>query len=213
MEVLFEDDSILVVNKPGGIATQSKGVAAKDLESECRKYRKIKGEAPEIYVVHRLDQPVSGILVFAKTSEAAGRLSKGMQSDDFSKDYRAVVYKGVDKIPGGTLRDYLLKDARTNMSSVVPKGTKNAKEAVLDYSLVSEDEETATLSVHLHTGRHHQIRVQLSNAGFPILGDQKYGSKESLDLSVKREIKNVCLTACHLEFKHPKTGKLMTFDL
>lgn len=162
MDILFEDDYVLVVNKPAGIATQSGGVAAKDIESECRKYRKRKGEPAEIYIVHRLDQPVSGILVMAKTKEAVGKLSKGMQEDDFSKDYRAVVHKETDVIEGGKLTDYLLKDSRTNMSSVVSKGTKGAKEASLIYKVEKEDDATATLAVHLLTGRHHQIRVQLS---------------------------------------------------
>lgn len=213
MEVLFEDDSILVVNKPGGIATQSKGVAAKDLESECRKYRKVKGEAPEIYVVHRLDQPVSGILVFAKTSEAAGKLSRGMQAEDFSKDYRAVVFKESQPEKFGKLTDYLVKDGKTNSSRVVSENTQGAKEASLEYELLEEDERTAVLKVHLLTGRHHQIRVQLSHAGFPILGDLKYGTEGSIAFSKEKEIPFVKLTAYHLEFKHPKTGKPMKFDI
>lgn len=213
MEVLFEDEYILVVNKPAGIATQAKGVATKDLETECKKYRKSNGEVPEIYVVHRLDQPVSGIIVFAKTKESAAALSKGMREDDFSKDYRAVIYKQKEIVSGAKLTDYLIKDGKTNSSCVVPKTTPGAKEAVLVYKLEEETDETATLMVHLKTGRHHQIRVQLSNAGMPILGDLKYGSKESIDYSQKHNITSVNLCACHLEFNHPKTKGHMEFSI
>lgn len=213
MEILFEDDEILVVNKPAGIATQAKGVAAKDLESECRKYRKSKGEAPEIYVIHRLDQPVSGILVLAKSKEAASVLSKGMKADDFSKDYRAIVYKTSSIKPGGKLQDYLIKDGKTNTSCVVPSNIPGAKEAVLTYEVEEEADNTASLLVHLKTGRHHQIRVQLANAGMPILGDLKYGTKESIDYSKDRKISNVNLCAYHLEFNHPKTGGHMEFSI
>ena len=213
MEVLFEDDEILVVNKPAGIATQTKGVAAKDLESECKKYRKQKGEAPEIHVVHRLDQPVSGILVFAKSREAAAALTKGMKEDDFSKDYRACVYKESPIKPGDKLVDYLIKDGKTNTSCVVPSNIPGAKEAVLTYEVEEEDAQTASLLVHLKTGRHHQIRVQLANAGMPILGDLKYGTKESIDYSKEKKISNVNLCAYHLEFNHPKTGGHMEFSI
>ena len=213
MEVLFEDDEILVINKPAGIATQAKGVAAKDLESECRKYRKNKGETPEIYVVHRLDQPVSGILVFAKTREAASALTKGMKADDFSKDYRAVVYKESPVKPGDKLVDYLIKDGKTNTSCVVPANIPGAKEAVLTYELESEEDRIASLLVHLKTGRHHQIRVQLANAGMPILGDLKYGTTESIAYSKDNKISTVNLCAYHLEFNHPKTGGHMEFSI
>lgn len=213
MDILFEDESILVVNKPAGIATQSKGVAAKDLESECKKYRRDKGEEPVIHVVHRLDQPVSGILVFAKTKEAAAELTKNLKLDDFSKDYRATVYKSGKIKPGAKLTDYLIKDGKTNMSCVVPKTIPGAKEAVLMYEVEEEFENEAVLNVHLKTGRHHQIRVQLANAGIPILGDTKYGSKESIEYSKQKNLNNVCLCACRLKIKHPKTGGNMEFEV
>ena len=213
MEVLFEDDEILVVDKPAGIATQSKGIAARDLESECKKYRKSKGEVPEIYVVHRLDQPVSGILVFAKTKEAAAALTKGMKEDDFSKDYRATVYKESQIKPGDKLVDYLIKDGKTNTSCVVPKNIPGAKEAILTYETEEEKDCTASLLVHLKTGRHHQIRVQLANAGMPILGDLKYGTPASISYSQDNKITNVKLCAYHLEFNHPKTGGHMEFSI
>ena len=213
MEILFEDESILVINKPAGIATQTRGVSAKDLVSECKKYRKEKNEPAEIYVVHRLDQPVSGILVFAKTKEAAALLNSGLKNDDFSKDYRATVFKSGKIEPGAKLTDYLIKDGKTNMSCVVPKSIPGAKEAVLVYKVEEESDKEATLSVHLKTGRHHQIRVQLSNAGMPILGDQKYGTEESIEYSKEKGIENVSLCAYRLEFKHPKTNGHMQFEI
>lgn len=212
MDIIYEDESILVINKPAGIPVQTKGVGAKDIEAECRKYRKSKGEIPEIYVVHRLDQPVNGLLLLAKTKEAAGNLGKSIQADELSKDYQAVVYKE-GAITGQKLTDYLSKDQKNNTSSVVEKSFEGAKEAVLSYDVIEESGNTAVLSVHLQTGRHHQIRVQLANAGFPILGDLKYGNEKSIALSKENGIRNLMLTACHLVFEHPVTKKKMEFTL
>lgn len=213
MDIIYEDDEILVINKPAGIATQAGKVACKDLESECKKYRKEKGEKPEIYVVHRLDQPVSGILVFAKTKESAAILSKGMSADSFSKDYKATVYKKGILLSEGTLTDYLLKDVKTNSSRVVSKETSGAKEARLSYKVEEDFGDTANLLVHLQTGRHHQIRVQLANSNMPIVGDLKYGTKESTEYSKEKGIGSVQLCAYHLEFIHPKTKKKMAFSI
>lgn len=216
LNILFEDNYIIVVEKPAGIATQSAKVGEPDLETELRKYRKTKGESPEIYVVHRLDQPVSGILVFAKTKEAAAGLTKAMQKDSFSKDYKAVIYKGENIIPIEKIElvDFLVKDSKTNSSRVTTNSKEpGAKEARLIYRKESEDEKTATLNVHLLTGRHHQIRLQLSNAGMPIVGDLKYGSSESINYSKEEKVRFVKLKAYHLSFKHPITGKGMDFEV
>lgn len=213
IDIIYEDDTVLVVNKPAGIAVQTAGVGAKSIETECKKYRKQKGEAPEIYIVHRLDLPVSGILLLAKTKEAAGFLSKDMQAEAFSKDYKATVLKTRDIPRTGKLIDYLVKDGKTNSSKIADAKEKDAKRAELDYEVISESENTYELLIHLHTGRHHQIRVQLSNMGVPIIGDRKYGSVESITYADKNEIKNVLLTAYHLSFRHPKTKKTMDFKL
>lgn len=213
MTILYEDKSILVVDKPAGIATQSAQIGQADLESELKKYRHSKGEAPEIYVVHRLDQPVRGLLVFAKTKAAAAGLSKDMQKEAFSKDYLAKVLKPANPFRKAELTDFLVKDAKTNTSKVVTKTTPGAKEARLSYTMVSEDEKTMLLSVHLETGRHHQIRVQLAHAGMPILGDLKYGTEESRELSKEYGIETVALTAYKLSFRHPLTGKQMNFEI
>lgn len=212
MDIVYEDESILVINKPAGIAVQTKGVGAKDIETECRKYRKQKGELPEIYVVHRLDQPVNGLLLLAKTKEAAGKLGKSIVADELSKDYKARVYKE-GKIEERTLTDYLYKDNKSNTSSVVGKEFKGAKEAILSYEILEEKENEALLLVHLKTGRHHQIRVQLSNAGMPILGDLKYGNEISIAYSKDKGINQLQLTAYHLVFEHPVFKKRMEFSL
>lgn len=213
VEILFEDEHILCVNKPGGLATESAKVGEKDLQSEVRKYLKLKGEKPEIYLVHRLDQPVSGIVIMAKTKAAAAGLSKGMQEAEYNKDYKAWVY-AKEEIPAeAVLEDYLVKDTKTNMSRVTNKENSQAKRAVLSYELVQRDGTTATLKVHLQTGRHHQIRVQLSHAGFPILGDLKYGTQESIALSKEKAIRFIQLTAYHVKFTHPITGKVMELTI
>lgn len=211
IDILYEDDFLLVINKPAGIAVQTAGVGAKSIETECKKYRKQKGEAPEIYIVHRLDLPVSGILLLAKTREAAGFLSKDMQEEGFSKDYKATVFKTKEIPRSGKLIDYLIKDGKTNSSRIADARERDAKKAELDYEVLSESDNTYELLIHLHTGRHHQIRVQLSNMGVPIIGDRKYGSLEAISYADQNEIKNVMLTACHLSFKHPKTKKIMDF--
>jgi len=213
MNILFEDNSIIVMEKPAGIPVQTKKLGEKCLETELKKYRRAKGQSPEIFVVHRLDQPVSGIMVFAKTSKAAGELTKQMMASDFSKEYRALAYKG-EKLPDkGTLKDYLLKDEKTNSSKVVLNKDKGAKEAVLDYEITDSKEKETELYIYLKTGRHHQIRVQFANAGCPLLGDLKYGTKESISYSEERGIKTVNLCACHLEFNHPDTKKKLEFTI
>lgn len=209
VEVLYEDEHILCVNKPAGLATESAKVGEKDLLTEARKYLKQKGEKPEIYPVHRLDQPVSGIVIMAKTSLAAAGLSKGMQEAEYNKDYRAMVYITKECAPAKVLEDYLLKDTKLNLSKVVGAQVKGAKKAILSYETMESDGVTACLNVHLQTGRHHQIRVQLANAGLPILGDLKYGTQESIALSKEKAISFIALTAYHTKFTHPVTGRVV----
>ncbi|MCQ2520120.1 MAG: RluA family pseudouridine synthase [Lachnospiraceae bacterium] len=215
MEVIYEDDDILVIDKPAGQATQSSRIGEKDLESECRKYRKQKGESPEIYVVHRLDQPVSGLLLFAKNKNAAAVLSKDMQQFGFIKEYKARVLKPEQGFVSiNHLEDYLIKDSKSNTSRVAKSSTDpGAKRAALSYVTTGEDEETAEVLIKLDTGRHHQIRVQFANAGMPLLGDLKYGSEKSKMLSGVLGINSVCLRAYRLTFRHPTSHKEMEFVL
>lgn len=218
--ILYEDKSIIVVNKPAGIAVQNSSFGTLDLESMLRNYLASSGqggdtgrrEIPYLAVVHRLDQPVAGVMVFAKTKKAAADLSRQMQVGMMNKEYLAVVRKTVSRdFPGGwvTLTDFLLRDGRTNTSRIVPEGTVGAKEAKLSCRVQKAcvrvgETEGMLLEVRLFTGRHHQIRVQLAGAGMPILGDRKYGLPE--------EKGQLCLAAYRLKFRHPATGREMEFE-
>ena len=155
-------------------------------------------------LVHRLDRPVGGIMIFAKTSKAASRLSDQVREKVFKKKYLAVVDGKIEN-KSGTLEDYLYKDERNNISKVVNKNKKNAKFAKLDYEVIKYDEvkNLSLVKVNLHTGRHHQIRVQLSNFGHSIFGDQKYGTRG--------QGKQIALWAYELTINHPITKEEMTF--
>lgn len=209
IEILYEDAHVLVCCKPSGIPVQSSGMRIKDMVSILKVYRMEtdanKGE-PYIGVVHRLDQPVQGVVVFAKTKQAAADLSAqvsgGKAGKQAEKIYLAVVNGSADK-KEAELVDYLLKDGKTNTSRVVSKDTKGAKESRLMYQVLEEKDGKALLEVKLFTGRHHQIRVQLAAAGMPIVGDQKYHPSSEKEM--------LALCAYSFSFKHPKTGKVMKF--
>ena len=215
--ILYEDNALLVVHKPAGIATETAKIGQADIVSELRNYRKKKGEDTYIGVIHRLDQPVEGLLVFAKNQNAAQKLSAGLQNGSLSKRYAALV-AGVPRASEGSLSDYLLKDGRTNLSKVVSKDLKGAKEARLYWKLlesfeVQEGRAYSLVEIELFTGRHHQIRVQMSHAGFPLLGDAKYGTEYSKELSKQLGRNNTALLADRLTLRHPVTGKKMEFAL
>ena len=194
--IMYEDREIFVINKPAGVAVESARVTEPDLASLLRAY-----SGKEVYIVHRLDQAVSGIVVFARTKRAASVLSGAFQRGETEKVYRAKV-SGCICRDRDTLTDWLMKDGRTNTSRVVPGGTKGAKKAVLEYVRTGEQE----LRIRLMTGRHHQIRVQLSHAGMPILGDRKYGGETCYARG------KIALCAERLTFAHPGTGEKMTFE-
>lgn len=224
MEILYEDADILVVKKPAGVSTQTAKLGEKDIVSELKNYRKekepgITGE-PYIGVIHRLDQLVEGILVFAKNPEAAGNLSRQIEDGKMDKQYLAVVVGTVE--PGThTLVDYLKKNGKTNTTSIAKPGEKEAKRAELTYTEYSNKNqamdiirdreqikgELHVVKIHLFTGRHHQIRVQMANAGMPLLGDRKYGS------SVEGYQGGLNLCAYKLSFQHPKTKKEMNYRI
>ena len=199
LKVIYEDNHILVVEKPPNIPSQSDKTNDLDMLTICKTYIKEKYNKPgNVYLglVHRLDRPVGGIMIFAKTSKAASRLSNQVREKIFKKKYLAVVDgKVVNKT--GMLEDYLYKDERNNISKVVKKEKKNAKYAKLEYKLITYDEvkDLSLLSINLYTGRHHQIRVQLSNFGHSIFGDQKYGTRG--------KGKQIALWAYELEIEHP----------
>ena len=207
MEVVYEDNHIIVVVKPQNVPTQEDESKDKDLLTMVKEYIKVKENKPgNVYVglVHRLDRPTGGIMVFAKTSKSASRLTQEMHTGDFKKRYLAVVV-GKPREKRAKLVNYLLKNARTNTVQVVPELTTNAKRAELDYVVLDDNEKVSLVEVNLATGRSHQIRVQLKNIGCPIYGDVKYGG----DKLAKGH--NLALWAYELKFVHPTTKENMTF--
>lgn len=202
--ILYEDEYIIVVKKPAGIAVQTKRIGEQDMVSLLRNHIK----KPYLAVIHRLDQPVEGILVFAKTPFAAKELNRQLQTKGFGKYYKALL-AGIPKEEEGTLVDYLIRDGKTNMSRVGKKEEKDAKEAVLSYKILKKNEEagTALVQIRLETGRHHQIRVQTAHMGCPIVGDRKYNPNSGED---KKAPLSLC--AYKLEITHPKTKKKMCFE-
>ena len=222
LEILYEDNHLLVCVKPHGIATQSRRIGSPDmvslLKNHLHKTSPSKGE-PYLAVIHRLDQPVTGILVFAKTPFAAKELSRQLTSQGFGKYYRALV-EGRPPKPEGILEHYLAKDPRANLSRVCRPETRGAKQAKLYYSTVpdgcryfsGEDlslPNVSELEIKLSTGRHHQIRVQLAHIGCPIIGDTKYNP----DCAALPLRQTICLSAYRLDFYHPKTRQLLRFNL
>lgn len=203
-EIIFEDQEILVVYKAAGVPTESKNVAQADMVTELANYRVKNKEKPEVYVVHRLDQPVEGIMVFAKTKEAANALTKQIKDHVFVKKYYAIITR--EQFPEeGVLEDYMVKDGRTNTSKVVSSNDPRAKKAKLSYKTVAQWDDRKLLDIQLYTGRHHQIRLQLASRTAPILGDVKYGGIKTG--------RNLALCSYSLGFRHPKTNKELNFSI
>lgn len=187
--ILYEDSQILVCHKPAGLAVQNAKMGSMDMESALKNYLAAKSggkNAPWLGVLHRLDQPVEGVIVFAKTSAAAANINRQMTTDGIGKIYLAVTDRKVmDKEK--KLIDYLYRDGRKNMSFATEKKTPGAKKAVLSYKLLEEISDNRTVSgyrslvrIQLETGRHHQIRVQMSHTGLPLIGDRKYNPQRQL---------------------------------
>lgn len=217
--ILYEDKEIIVCHKKAGIAVQTARLGEPDLETALKNYLK----TSYVAVVHRLDQPVEGILVFAKTKGAAAELSRQNKGQMMNKKYYAVALMEKTDLTGGehVLVNYLQKDSKGNISRIVEPDKKEGKRSELSYEIIRSkgalqldgNQETALIRVLLKTGRHHQIRIQMANAGMPLLGDGKYGSEKSKTYSRKENIKNVALCAYSLGFYHPSTGKKMEFKI
>lgn len=205
IKILYEDNHVLVVLKPANIPVQEDSSKDEDLLTMLKKYIKEKYNKPgNVYLglVHRLDRPVSGIMVFAKTSKAASRLSDQVRKKEIKKTYMAVV-KGIIKKDEDTFVDYLLK--LDNGNTIVTTKDKG-KESVLTYKVLKRNYEKneTLLSIDLKTGRHHQIRVQFASRGYPLCGDQRYGKSDKTQIA---------LCAYKLEFIHPTTKQLMKFEI
>lgn len=207
LNVIYEDNHIIVVEKMVNIPSQADKTGDLDMLTLIKQYIKEKYQKPgNVYLglIHRLDRPVGGVMVFAKTSKAAARLSEQVREKTFKKKYLVIVDGKLEE-KEGVWEDYLLKNEKTNTSKVVPEGTKNSKLAKLDYQVLKYNEETnlSLVKVNLHTGRHHQIRVQFASRNHSICGDQKYGTRG--------RGKQISLWAYELSILHPITKQEMTF--
>lgn len=234
-KILYEDSDLLVIYKSAGIATQTAKVGQADVVSELTNYLaksrmdKAKGgSVPFVGVVHRLDQPVEGVLVFGKHKKATAELNKQLTDGSLKKHYLAAVC-GKPREENEKLVDYMIKDKDGN-AKIVRESHPEAKKAVLEYQLIGTNSmhvgarqevedlwnrelEVSLLKVYLKTGRFHQIRAQLSHIGCPLLGDQRYGNKTSELISDSLNIRYTALCAYHLEFIHPMSGKKMEYTV
>lgn len=237
-QILYEDHEMIVCYKPAGCATQTAKIGQPDMVSMAANYLNASKEnvpgrvsggqnakQPYVGLVHRLDQPVEGVLVLAKNQKAAAALSRQITENRMEKYYYAAVC--MENMPGqpqvlseGTLTDYLNKDAGTNTSCVVTKEHRGAKKAELSYKIIerkffNEDDGTqaALAEIKLITGRHHQIRVQMSHAGMGLLGDWKYAGEKARRLSDLLQPKQIALCAYKLSFYHPVTNRPLTFQI
>jgi 23S rRNA pseudouridine1911/1915/1917 synthase len=208
LNVLYEDNHCLAVIKPGGLLIAGDKTGDETLLDQAKQYIKLKYNKPgDVFLgnVHRLDRPVSGIALLARTSKAAARLSEQFRNGTVEKIYHCWV-NGVPGHTQQTLTDSLLKSSNRNTVKVVPAGTSGSKEAKLTYRLLQTQGKRSLLEVQLHTGRSHQIRVQLSSRGWPILGDVKYGGPRSGDRSI------IALHARTLLFQHPTQKEPVFLD-
>ena len=213
IEILYEDQNLIVAVKPPGIDSQARHSFAPDMVSELRKHlaklsttASTSGTPPYVGVVHRLDKPVGGVMVYAKNQKAAADLSRQIAEGKLKKTYLAAVCgKLVDK--EGKYVDYLRKDEKQNFSQIVDKSVDGCRRAALSYRLLSsrivENQPVSLVEVHLETGRHHQIRVQFAGHGTPLWGDGKYGEKIPG--------RQLALWAWKLSFFHPVSKKIMEF--
>lgn len=207
--ILYEDNHLLFVEKPVNIPVQEDRSKDQDLLNLLKEDLKIRYQKPgNVYLgmVHRLDRPVGGAMVFSKTSKAASRLSDAIRRQAVEKKYLAVV-RGKPKKKYGLLKDYLVKDKRENKVYTAHPENKNAKEAKLEYEVIGSKENLSLLSIKLHTGRPHQIRVQLSSRDLPLYGDQKYGEK------VNQTGEQIALWSETLVIEHPTKKKRLRLSL
>ena len=206
VKVLYEDNHIIVAIKPCGVLSQSDGSGNPDMLTILKAYIKEKYSKPgEVYLglVHRLDRPVSGVMVFARTSKAASRVSEQIRTRKVEKIYRCVV-KGVLE-GSGRLENYIFKDESRNMVTVSDTERPGYKTSYLDYKALASKDGLTLVEVKLGTGRSHQIRAQMAHAGYPLFADQKYGEAD-------KGCKDIALEAYKLTFEHPVKREFITFE-
>ena len=203
LNILYEDNHLLVAIKPANMPMQSDASYDLDLLSYLKAYLKEKYQKPNnvyLALIHRLDRPVSGICVFAKTSKAASRLSNQLREKQIIKRYYAICTNAKNLLDEAEFVDYLLKNSKTNTSYISSKG----KLAILSYEVIKRINDLALVSINLKTGRHHQIRVQFASRNHPLYADQRYNPK-----AIKNH--NIALMSYYLSFKHPTTNEKMEF--
>ena len=206
VQIISETKDFLLVYKPAGLAVESRSLTEPDLG---KKLKNRKAGYDTLFVINRLDQVVEGLVLFARTKKAAANLSAQLQAHRMEKEYLAAV-DGVPAKKEETLRDALLRDGRTNTSRVVPFGTAGAKEARLSYTCLFSSAERSLLHIRLYTGRHHQIRLQLANAGLPIRGDRKYSPNPE---KAGAACRFPALCCCALSFEDPSGKKRLRFQI
>ena len=214
LKILYEDNHIIVVVKEPGIPTQEDKTGDKDMLTIVKEYIKVKYNKPgNVYLglVHRLDRMVGGVMVFAKTSKAASRISEYIRQKNVKKRYLAVINGTLPVTDKKVeLRNYLVKNERLNMSRVVDSTTKGSKEAILEYKVLKNftynGKDYSLVDIDLHTGRHHQIRLQFAHIGHPLYGDIKYGQK------VNKVGQNLALFSYYLSFFHPTKDEYLEFE-
>ena len=207
INIIYEDNHLIVVTKPANMPVCEDSSKDIDLLSKLKEYIKIKYNKPgNVYLglVHRLDRPVEGIIVFAKTSKAASRLSDQIRTNKFNKTYHAIVENKTPK--EGTFINYLTKDEKNNTSYVTNEN--KGKKCVLEYNTISTKDNLSLVKINLLTGRHHQIRVQFSHNGYPLYGDHKYNKN-----FINENKTNIALIATDLSFYHPTTKELLSFKI
>ena len=208
MTVVYEDNHIIIVNKTASEIVQGDKTGDTPLSETVKQYLKEKYNKPGnvfIGVTHRLDRPVSGLVVFAKTSKALSRLNDMFRQGEVEKTYWAIV-KNAPAAEEGNLVHYMIKNEKQNKSYAYDKEVKGSKKAILDYRLIGHSQNYFLLEVNLHTGRHHQIRCQLAKMGCPIKGDLKYGSPRS------NPDGSICLHARRVRFIHPVSKELIELE-
>lgn len=208
MEIIYEDNHIIVVNKDHGEIVQGDKTGDEPIVEKLKKYLKEKYAKPgNVFcgVVHRIDRPVAGLVIFAKTSKALSRLNDMLRKGEIHKSYRALVADKPEN-ENGKLEDYLISDGRINKTFIVSPETHDAKKSSLEYNTIGTGENYTLLQINLLTGRKHQIRAQLAHIGCPIKGDLKYGAKRS------NKNGGISLQAASLSFVHPVSKQQMHFE-
>ncbi|WP_419873651.1 RluA family pseudouridine synthase [Candidatus Pristimantibacillus sp. PTI5] len=207
IKVLFEDNHIIAVVKPPGILSQEDDTGDPDMLTLLKQDIKERYNKPGnvfLGLIHRLDRMVGGVMVFAKTSKAASRLSESVRSRHFGKTYVCVV-QGVPNKPQARLTNFIRKDNKQNQVTVYNKPTSEAKEAILDYEVAAVSGRYSLVAVKLHTGRPHQIRAQLAHIGCPLVGDLKYGAKPTGGIT------EIALWSTSVSVPHPVSKEMMSF--